>query len=50
MQLKKQPSYEVRLTESINLLFVDGWHDYKNVARDFTHFKGQVITGACVVP
>ncbi|MGH7988895.1 MAG: class I SAM-dependent methyltransferase, partial [Limisphaerales bacterium] len=49
VHLKKQLSYEVNLNESIGILFIDGLHDYQNVARDFTHFRDKVIQGGLVL-
>jgi glycosyltransferase involved in cell wall biosynthesis len=42
-------SYEVAWDgRPIALLFVDGLHDYVNVARDFFHFEAAVATGGYV--
>jgi predicted O-methyltransferase YrrM len=32
-------SWEVAWNKPIHLLFIDGLHDYENVARDFRHFE-----------
>jgi glycosyltransferase involved in cell wall biosynthesis len=39
VELIKDNSYNVSLQVSISLLFIDGLHDYLNVARDFSHFS-----------
>lgn len=41
-------SYRVHWSQSISLLFIDGLHDYPNVARDFWHFAAWVRTGGYV--
>ena len=42
-------SFEVEWNQPICYLFIDGLHDYDNVARDFRHFEGWVTQGGCVV-
>ncbi len=44
----KNYSYNVAWDKPISLLFIDGLHDYPNVARDFWHFNEWVIPGAYV--
>jgi glycosyltransferase involved in cell wall biosynthesis/predicted O-methyltransferase YrrM len=41
-------SYEVDWQEPISLLFIDGLHDYANVARDFYHFESKVVPGGLI--
>ena len=42
-------SFEVRWDDQpISLLFVDGLHDYANVARDFYHFEASIVPGGLV--
>jgi len=38
-------SWEVAWSEPISLLFIDGLHDYANVARDFHHFEPHLVPG-----
>jgi len=38
VELIKDYSYNVQWEKPISLLFIDGLHDYPNVARDFWHF------------
>jgi predicted O-methyltransferase YrrM len=38
-------SYEVDWDQPIGFLFVDGLHDYANVARDFLHFEPWLVAG-----
>jgi hypothetical protein len=44
----QQRSFEVEWTQPISLLFIDGLHDYANVARDFHHFESHVVPGGYV--
>lgn len=44
-----QRSYQVSWDKPISLLFIDGLHDYQNVARDFAHFEGWVVSGGYIV-
>ncbi len=44
----QQRSFEVKWDEPISLLFIDGLHDYANVARDFFHFELHVAPGGYV--
>jgi predicted O-methyltransferase YrrM len=44
----KARSYEVAWGTPIALLFLDGLHDYPNVARDFAHFAGWLRPGGLV--
>jgi predicted O-methyltransferase YrrM len=41
-------SYEVDWDRPIGLLFIDGLHDYSNVARDFGHFERWVKPGGFI--
>lgn len=41
-------SYNVRWDKPISLLFIDGLHDYPNVARDFWHFSDWVKQGGYI--
>jgi hypothetical protein len=41
-------SWEVVWDKPISLLFIDGLHDYVNVARDFHHFETWLAPGAYV--
>ena len=41
-------SFNVEWDKNIALLFIDGLHDYSNVARDFWHFANWVIPGGYV--
>ena len=42
-------SYEIEWDKPISLLFIDGLHDYQNVARDFQHFDAWLVPGGYVV-
>lgn len=44
----KSRSYEVEWQRSVSLLFVDGLHDYLNVAKDFWHFSKWIVPGGYV--
>jgi glycosyltransferase involved in cell wall biosynthesis/predicted O-methyltransferase YrrM len=48
VEVVRKRSYEVRWQGPIGLLFIDGLHDYANVARDFFHFEPWVATGGYV--
>lgn len=39
---------EVQWQSPVALLFIDGLHDYKNVAKDFTHFSAFISPGGYV--
>ncbi len=41
-------SYETAWKRPISLLFIDGLHDYDNVARDFRHFEPWLVDGALI--
>lgn len=41
-------SWDVSWSEPIALLFIDGLHDYANVARDFWHFEPWLAHGAYI--
>ena len=44
----QQRSCDVAWSRPIALLFIDGLHDYANVARDFLHFERHVAPGGYV--
>jgi predicted O-methyltransferase YrrM len=44
----QQRSFDVAWNEPISLLFIDGLHDYANVARDFLHFERHVAPGGYI--
>ena len=44
----QQRSFDVQWDQPISLLFIDGLHDYANVARDFYHFEGNVVPGGYI--
>lgn len=48
VEVVQQLSYEVDWHAPISLLFIDGLHDYANVARDFQHFAAHVVAGGYV--
>jgi predicted O-methyltransferase YrrM len=41
-------SFEVQWEKPISFLFIDGLHDYMNVARDFYHFEKWVVVGGYI--
>lgn len=41
-------SYEVNWDKPIDILFIDGLHDYTNVARDFFQFEPWVVSGGYI--
>jgi len=43
IELINDYSFNVKWERNIALLFIDGLHDYANVARDFWHFSAWVI-------
>ncbi|HEV3412131.1 MAG TPA: CmcI family methyltransferase [Puia sp.] len=45
----RQYSYLVNWQKPVSLLFIDGLHDYLNVARDFRHFAEWVQSGGYIV-
>lgn len=45
----KGKSCEVHWNKPISLLFIDGLHDYRNVAMDFCHFEEWIELGGFVV-
>ena len=45
----KDNSYNVNLGIAVSLLFIDGLHDYMNVARDFSQFSSSVRPGGYVI-
>lgn len=44
----QQYSFDVEWESPISLLFIDGLHDYANVARDFFHFEPWVVEGGYI--
>jgi predicted O-methyltransferase YrrM len=42
-------SFNVQWKKPIGFLFIDGLHDYVNVARDFQHFEQWVVPGGYIV-
>jgi predicted O-methyltransferase YrrM len=44
----RQCSFQVAWSKPIGYLFIDGLHDYANVARDFDHFERWVTPGGYV--
>ena len=44
----QQRSFDVAWNEPISMLFIDGLHDYANVARDFLHFERHVAPGGYI--
>ncbi|MFN2416330.1 MAG: class I SAM-dependent methyltransferase, partial [Pyrinomonadaceae bacterium] len=48
VELIQKYSHEVEWGDPISLLFIDGLHDYANVARDFFHFERFVVEGGYV--
>jgi hypothetical protein len=49
VEVIRQRSFDVPWQAPIALLFVDGLHDYVNVARDMHHFEPYLCDGAFVV-
>ena len=43
-----QRSCDVKWSDPIRLLFIDGLHDYQNVAADFNHFARFVVPDGLV--
>src|SRR5262249_28072885 len=41
-------SYNVQWNKPISFLFIDGLHDYPNVARDFYHFEPWLVSGSYI--
>jgi predicted O-methyltransferase YrrM len=41
-------SFNVKWERPVSLLFIDGLHDYPNVARDFWHFAGWLKQGGYI--
>ncbi|MEJ7679289.1 MAG: class I SAM-dependent methyltransferase [Segetibacter sp.] len=48
IELIKNYSFNVEWERPISLMFIDGLHDYPNVARDFWHFSDWVCSGGYV--
>jgi predicted O-methyltransferase YrrM len=44
----RSPSFNVQWKKPICFLFIDGLHDYVNVARDFYHFEQWVVPGGLI--
>lgn len=41
-------SYNVQWDKPVHMMFIDGLHDYPNVARDFSHFAKWIVPGGYV--
>jgi glycosyltransferase involved in cell wall biosynthesis/predicted O-methyltransferase YrrM len=41
-------SYNVLWEKPVHMMFIDGLHDYPNVARDFSHFAAWIVPGAYI--
>jgi predicted O-methyltransferase YrrM len=48
VELIPKRSFEVAWSQQIGFLFIDGLHDYDNVARDFAHFQGWLTPSSYV--
>jgi predicted O-methyltransferase YrrM len=48
VEIVRKLSFEVDWNQPISFLFIDGLHDYENVARDFNHFKSWLAPGGFV--
>ncbi len=48
VELIPKYSFEVLWDQPIGLLLIDGFHDYKNVSRDFFHFERWIVLGAYI--
>ena len=48
VEIIKDKSYNVKWDAPVTFLFIDGLHDYPNVARDFWHFSEWIIPGGYV--
>lgn len=48
VEMIQKCSYEVTWDSPITLLFIDGLHDYTNVARDFYQFEKWVVTNGYI--
>lgn len=48
IELIQDYSFHVNWDKPISLLFIDGLHDYPNVARDFWHFSGWIRPGGYI--
>jgi predicted glycosyltransferase involved in capsule biosynthesis len=48
VEMIQKCSYEVTWDSPITLLFIDGLHDYTNVARDFYQFEQWVVTNGYI--
>jgi hypothetical protein len=48
VEVIQKHSYEVTWDKSIQFLFIDGLHDYTNVARDFFQFERWVVPGGYI--
>ena len=49
VEIIASPSWEVDWNKPTSLLFIDGLHDYANVARDFHHFEPSLVSGGYAV-
>lgn len=48
VELIRNYSYNVEFNKPVHMIFIDGLHDYPNVARDFTHFSEKIVPGGYV--
>ncbi|MDD2898201.1 MAG: class I SAM-dependent methyltransferase [Desulfuromonadaceae bacterium] len=48
VEIIQKCSYDVSWDSAITLLFIDGLHDYANVARDFYQFEKWVVTNGYI--
>lgn len=48
VEIIKDKSYNVEWQSPVSLLFIDGLHDYLNVARDFRHFAKWIVPGGYI--
>jgi hypothetical protein len=48
VEVIQKHSYEVTWDKPIQILFIDGLHDYTNVARDFFQFERWVVPGGYI--
>ncbi len=48
VEMVRNRSFEVSWSRAIGFLFIDGFHDYLNVSRDFSHFREWLSPGSYV--